>query len=232
MRANIRIETAPTATAATTAARLIVRHPSLSTITTDLLNLLIGEATGHAEDYIGRSLARTTYRELLTGSGTEILRLARGPLESVTSIAIDGTAIESTTYSRVDQLQQNLRRLGGGLGNYAIWPLARQAVGSVEATAIGGANALLNIEAVYTAGYWLPSMSGMAPVGSIPLPPALEGAIQRIVLDCRRYEELPVGVASIKKGDREIRYVELGSTGIMVSPSVIATLDREAAVYG
>lgn len=225
---NIRIETAPTATAATTAARLLVRFSGLASVGEPLLVILIDEATAAAERLTGRPLARATYRELLSGNGTEILRLGRAPLESVTSVAVAGSALDSTAYGRVDTLQPNLRRLSGTSGFYEAWPLCRRASGFVESQAVAGLDAQLNIEVVYTAGYWLPSMSGSAPAGAHVLPIGLESAVQRLLVDLLDEEQRGSGVASIKKGDREIRYVE----GVgPISSWVADALEREAVVY-
>lgn len=227
---NIRITTAPTATAATTAARLRDRYPALASLTDGQLLTRILEVTGEAEIYIGRPLARAGYTELLSGNGGQLLRLARAPLESITSVKIDGTTLETTGYDRVDTLQPNVRRLAAGsVGTaYDVWPIARQGVGHVEGLQVAGLREVLNIEAVYVAGYWLPSMSGSAPADAHVISPALEGALQRIIFDRYQSESLPVGVASIKKGDREIRYLE----GVgHVAANAADVLEREKVVY-
>jgi hypothetical protein len=229
MARNLKIETAPSATAATTAARIRVRYPILVPVADAILEQMISEATADAEVVIGRPLARQTYRELLSGSGTELLRLGRAPLESVTSIKLDDTTLESTAYGLVDAKQPSVRRLiVDSPTSYTIWPLARRGAGHVESFAVPTSEELLNIEAVYVAGYFLPSMSGSAPAGSHVLPISVESAVQRLVLDRYEEEQRGQGVASIKKGDREIRYVE--GVGEM-SKRVCEVLERERDVY-
>lgn len=229
---HIRITTAPTATAATTAARLAARFPAFATLDDGLRATLIAEATEAAEAYLGRPLARATYTELLSGTGGEILRLGRAPLESITSITLDGTLLDAATYDRVDEKQPNVRRLAAGSSSasYDTWPIARQGVGRVESLAVAGLRELLNVQVVYVAGYWLPSMAGTAPAGAHTIGVGLEGAIQRAIFDKHQREALPVGVSSVKKGDREIRYAELPGYG-MVSADVMTVLDREKVVY-
>lgn len=229
MARNLRIETAPTATAATTAARIRVRYPILVPVADAILDQMIAEATADAETVIGRPLARQTYRELLSGSGTELLRLGRAPLESVTSVELADVLLESTDYGMVDAKQPTLRRLATeSTGAYDIWPLARRAAGHVESFAVASAEEFLNIEIVYVAGYFLPSMNGAAPGGSHVIPIFLEAAIQRLVLDRFEEEKRGQGVASVKKGDREIRYVE--GVGEM-SSRICEVLERERDVY-
>jgi hypothetical protein len=231
---NIRITTAPTATAATTVARLRDRYPTSPAITgasDSLLLTLIAEATEDVEAYIGRPLSRATYTELLSGNGGEILRLGRAPLESITSIKIDGTLLDAAGYDRVDTKQPNVRRLSAGTPpvGYGVWPIARQAVGEVQGLGVAGLRELLNIEAVYVAGYWLPSMSGSPPTGAHLLPASLEGAVQRLLFDRRQGEALPFGVASIRKGDRDIKFVE--GLGMVSGAACADVLDREKVVY-
>lgn len=228
MARNIRITTAPTAIAATTAARLLARFPSLTGTSESLLQTLIQEATEEVEAYLGRPLSRATYTELLSGNGGQVLRLGRAPLESVTSIAVDGTMLPAETYDRIDSRQPNVRRLSAGAFTYDAWPVARQGVGDVQGLTVPGLRELLNIEAVYVAGYWLPSMAGDPPAGAHVLPASIEGAVQRLVRDRRERDTAPVGVASIKKGDREIRYLE--NIGEIAAPDA-DVLEREKVIY-
>jgi hypothetical protein len=226
---NLRITTAPTATAATTAARTRVRFPSLASLSDELLALLITEATEAAESHIGRPLARATYTELLPGTGTEILRLGRAPLESITSITIDGELLDAAGYDRIDDLQPNVRRkVDLSTGGHRAWDLGRRGVGYVHGQQVAGLEELLNTEAVYVAGYWLPTMASTPPAGVHLLPGSLEGAVQRMIHDKRQAESVPVGVSSIKKGDRTRTYLQgFGE----VAPAVMEILERERAVY-
>lgn len=229
MARHIRITTAPTAAAATTAARTRVRFPVLASLSDELLAQLITEATEAAEGHIGRPFARATYTELLSGTGTEILRLGRAPLESITSVTIGTELLDAAGYDRIDERQPNIRRkTPATTATEAVWPLSRRGVGYVDDLRVAGLDEVLNIEVVYVAGYWLPTMAGTPPAGVHLLPGSLEGAVQRMVRDQQQGEGVPVGVASIKKGDRSITYLPgFGE----VAPAVMEILERERLVY-
>lgn len=120
---------------------------------TTLCELYIHVASRAIATYLGRTLDKgTAVAEYYAGSGTEFLTLRRPPLVSITSIAYDGTTLDSDTYAIHDADAGILYRSAG-------WIKALPSTGDVSGTVahdLGERRYLVT----YAGGWITPAMAG------------------------------------------------------------------------
>jgi hypothetical protein len=147
---------------------------------------LIPEVSSSISRFCGREFARQTYTETVAGHGSDTLLLTHGPVVSITSVSLNGTAITGSDYALVGNA---IYRLSGGL----FGPTWAYTYGYPTYTV------------VYVAGYILPGNSGET------LPPAL----RRIATKAVAHEHLNAGrdgtITSEKMGDLSVTYGGDGS---------------------
>lgn len=153
------ITTPPTVTRLTTVERFKQELGIVDSSNDALIGAKIDEATSDIESHLSRTLSRATFTETFWPESCERLCLdrlilARSPVASISSIAIDGASSAADDW-RLDADAGLLYRLSGG--RTGRWEFGTSVV------------------VVYAAGYLLPGESGRN------LPPALESATLDLV---------------------------------------------------
>lgn len=137
---------------------------------------------------------------------TFALQLSRWPVASVASVVVDGTTLAEGLDFLTDAVAGQLVRLDE-YGNPKDWTGLLTTV-------------------VYSAGYWLPGMSGTAPVGVLSLPEDIEDAVSRMVYT--RYAERqrdPLVKSEYVDGVGRTEYLQPSGDGNL-SPDVEDILDN------
>jgi uncharacterized phiE125 gp8 family phage protein len=160
MRSRVVVTTEANETKLTTLARVKAELGITDGSKDTILNYKIDEASSDIEAYLGYSVKRETVTEefwqsLSQWEEPEYLLLDRTPVGSITSVTVDGVAVESTEY-RLDSETGALFRLDSS-GYPTRWCIAKLA------------------SIVYAGGYLLPGESGRN------LPPAIEAAAVDLV---------------------------------------------------
>jgi uncharacterized phiE125 gp8 family phage protein len=156
MNSILTVTVAPTETDLTTVERVKLELRIDVSTYDDLLQTKIEEATSDIESHTGRTFCRATLSERFLGAGClQELLLTRYPVPSVTSVTVDGVALQVSEYL-IDTDKGILYRLDAS--GYDIgWTWCR------------------DIVVVYVGGYLMPGVSGRN------LPPALEaGAVDLV----------------------------------------------------
>lgn len=156
MRSITTVTVAPDETQLTTVARVKQELGITGTTYDTLLGHKIDEATSDIEAHIERTLARATLSQQFWGEGTgEYLVLDRTPVVSITSVTVDGVAVNTSEF-RLDAEAGILYRLDSS-GYPSFWSWCGTVV------------------VVFVAGYAMPSETAR------DLPPALEAAAIELV---------------------------------------------------
>jgi hypothetical protein len=143
---------------------------------------------------------RTVRRE------TFALLLSRWPVVSIASVVVDGTTLAEGVDFLIDSTAGQLIRLD-------IWGNPKDWTGILTTV-------------VYSAGYWLPGMTGTAPTGALTLPEDIEDAVSRMVYT--RYAERqrdPLIKSEYVDGVGRLEYILPSSDGNL-SPDVADILDN------
>lgn len=157
MRNIVTVTGEAAATALTTLERVKAELSIQNSDNDDLLLTKIDEASSDIEAHCGRTFCRETISEQLWGEPgcQEILFLDRNPVASITSVTVDGVAVDSDEY-RLDGEAGMLYRLDSS-GYPCVWTWCK------------------DIVVVYAGGFLLPGEVGRT------LPPALEaGAVELV----------------------------------------------------
>lgn len=175
---------------------------------------IIEEQSALAEGIIGRSIARTKYRERVIGRGTPRLQLSRAPLESVETLSLEGTAVDSSVFEAVVDSAQILRTDGSP------WALTAPLVGRSERVP-----AAALAEPRYLADYWAGYYLGAdpPPPDSLPLPVSLRGAVLGMIALAYNEGKRDPAIKSMRKADRQVAFFE----GSPVPASSMAALEHE-----
>ncbi len=144
---------------------------------TTLLERLINEASDAIEHYCSRTFYRATLTEKYAGHGTRRLMVDRTPLESITSITVDGSLISPVDYSIEDAKIGTVYRELGWLwtAKSALDQDSSRVRPATDDKLVGTEERY--IEVVYIGGYVLPS--GTVGTGQTRLPWDLE----RVAMD-------------------------------------------------
>ena len=165
---------------------------------------LIAEVSDEIARHCGRTFARQTYTETLEGYGDATLYLTHRPIVSLTSVSLDGTAVDADTYSIISANGGQVAALsdgypGGRWGYTAGYP---------------------RYTVVYTAGYILPGNAGEN------LPPALRRVATEVVVDRHINAGRDTSVTSRSMGDLSVTYSSGAGAAVMIGfpSSVVARL--------
>jgi hypothetical protein len=152
-------------TVATLAGELGISTPSGGSAAEADLERRIAVASDDAEAYCGRPFAKTTVTEKVAGFCGPVLRLSRYPLISITSVALNGSAVASSTWAATpeadDAAAGQLRHLIGAWE----WTAGYQEGASPEMRA-GTEQRLYAV--AYVGGYVLPKDDGVLTPRTLP----------------------------------------------------------------
>jgi hypothetical protein len=140
---------------------------------------VINEASSFVEKYCGVTFRRQDgIVESLKGFGRNILRVARRPIISITSIAIDGGALDASTYVIEDADAGKIYAVAG-------WPWTAQRAPGISQSPVPRTEDPSRIVVTYSAGYVTQKQIDDSTVFTPPtstrtLPWDLEGAVLRL----------------------------------------------------
>lgn len=188
---------------------------------TALLERLIAAVSEAAERYCARRFGRAAVVEKVPGYGAAYLEVSRTPIESVTSVALDGAPVSdySLHYSPSTGEAVALYRAAG-------WAWTAQSVDAAAPFRLPGTESR-SYEVSYTGGYVLPK-DGPPDAGQIALPADLEEAAIAAVVDLYLARGQRTDIASESIGDASAVY-RLGISDVpdpTLRPSVRAVLSR------
>ena len=188
----------------------------------DLLGDLLDEASAAATAIVGRQLARAQYRQYLPGRGTDVLMLARGPLDPAGLIlSLRGTQIDPATFFANAEHALLLRTEGG------VWELTAHYAGQSDPIPVGG-DLIADYTCTYWAGYRMPEQDPSDPGESFPA--ELRAVVVGMTLAAYREPLMGgPGVKVFKKADRQIEFFQ-GKGG--VSPAWASVLENERDKVG
>lgn len=157
MRSIVTISSAASVTALTTLERIKAELSIATTAHDAVLGYKIDEASSDIGAHLNRVLARETLSETFWGGidGIETLMLDRYPVASITSVTVDGVAVDAAEYRLEKESGLLFRLTADGYGSR--WSAGK------------------SIVVVFEAGYLLPGQQGRN------LPAALEGAAVDLV---------------------------------------------------
>jgi hypothetical protein len=183
---------------------------------TNFLARAISRCSRSAENFCNRTFALEAVQDeiALPHDGwphvarreTSALQLSRWPVASVLSVDIDGTALAEGVDFQIDADSGQLVRLDAS-GNPKDWTGILTTV-------------------TYSAGYWLPGMTGTMPTGAKALPDDIADAVSRMVYT--RYAERqrdPLVKSEYIDGVGRTEYILPSSDGNL-SPDVLDILDN------
>lgn len=154
-------------TVATLAAELGISTPASSSAAEVDLERRISVASDLIEAFCGRKFYKGTVTEKVAGFGEATLRLSRYPLVSITSVTLDGIAVDSSAWSATPQQDDAdaglLRHLFGSWG----WTAEYQQGAAPELRA-GTEQRLYTV--VYVGGYVLPKDDSVGTSRTLPHP--------------------------------------------------------------
>jgi hypothetical protein len=124
---------------------------SVTTKDTEIVRA-INAASGRIEKYCGRIFWRdTAVEENVAGYGTTQMRLARRPINSITSIVLDGATVDSDDY-KVSDADAGLVEKEGG------WVWTAHVIQNITRTTLAGSE-LEDYVATYDGGWYTPAQS-------------------------------------------------------------------------
>lgn len=139
--------------------KTLLQIPTAVTSFDAILNLLIKSVSAQIETYCNRSFAVATYTDNLPPSGSQVLQLENFPLNSVTSIVVQGTALSSSDYFLYSQFTPSgqIYKPDGWFGPVAARGLTFDPYAP-----------LITIVVTYSAGYVLPGASPVTGASDLP----------------------------------------------------------------
>ncbi len=154
-----------------------------------ILGRLIDEASDTIRQMCNQVFARETVTETVPGMGGTLLMVTRTPIESITSIKLNGSLVDSGSYSIEDAK-------AGLIYNESRWASTEQYTQYLTGSVKPGAEAL-DYEVKYVAGYVMPEDDS----------PTLPRSLQRIALDFTK------GLWKLRKADPRVKNEKLGDWG-------------------
>lgn len=180
-----------------------------------VLERIINGASDSIEKYCGRKFARAAaLSERVKGYGTELIHLERTPVETLTSITIDGTTVDASEYRLRDAEV-------GSVWRRNLWPWTAGTDDSVAPHPRAGFEED-SIVVVYTGGYAL-AQNDRTP-GTYAQPYDLEEACLQLAVHRYRVRGRNLGLLGETVGNASRQYAggeQLGELGI---PAPIAGL--------
>jgi hypothetical protein len=215
---EIQLIEAPATTAWITAA---TARPRLGTAAADdaTLQQILDELSDLAETaIIGRPIQRAKWREKIPSYGGHFLQLSRGPVEPDTlTLALDDIAVDVDDFT-VESAAAKIHSVNNGR-----FFLTAPLVGRSEQVPAAGLIEA-RYEAIYFAGYYCGS-ANPPPTGSYPLPPRLRGALIEMARLNPWVSGKNPGWSSVRKADREIRFV--GDVAMPASALLVLEQERD-----
>lgn len=180
----------------------------------ELIDQLIATASDFIAEYTSRKFARERWTEIVPAYNSNWLQLTLTPIESINSIAVNGTVITDYLIEEPD---------AGLLFREIGWTSSLSFSRSISPHPLSRSS-LPRFTVDYYGGYVLPSFT----VGDINLPATISQACIDLVRDWYERLKSDVGdnVKQIKIGDYSISYDTelLGSESLGVSPKILAKL--------
>lgn len=161
-----------------------------------VLERLINGASDTIEKYCGRKFARATLTERVKGYGTELIHLERTPVESLTSITVDGTTVSASEYRLQDADK-------GGVWRRGLWPWTAGTDDSVSPHPRAGFEED-SIVVVYVGGYALAANSRTP--GTYVQPYDLEEACLQLAVHRYRSRGRNLGLVGEAVGNASRQY--------------------------
>lgn len=155
-------------------------------------------ASAVIESHCQRRFRRTTVTETLIGYGSPTLFISRTPIESVTSLSIDGTAIDSANYT-LDGDKGILRALTGA------WQWTTYRAATASTPPIPG-DEYPDYSCIYIGGYFLPNDTAPMPGTATALPDVLIEACLTIAATMQRRGGQDTGLAGSAAGDASVSW--------------------------
>jgi len=142
--------------------------------TTDAtLELLINRASAKVRNYLGRTLKRDTYTEVISPTARQGLLVKEFPIISITSIKSSNVDLVLNTDYRLDSQDKEK----GSIYRQVGW----EPINLVSGLTMDIMATARTIDVIYVAGYYLPADSGYVAGASDSLPMDIQGVVDELV---------------------------------------------------
>lgn len=134
-------------------AKTLLQIPSLTTTFDAVLTLIIKSVSAQIQSYCNRVFGVADYTDNLAPSGAQELQLLNWPINTVASVTVQGSLLDSSNYFLYSQYQAagQIYKPDGWFGPVAVRGLTFDPI-----------ERLITIAVVYNAGYVLPGDTGTA----------------------------------------------------------------------
>jgi len=214
---GLSVTTAAASTDLTTSERVKLELGISTMEKNEWLKMVIPAASAAIEDYANNFWAYQTYEEVLSGSGSTRLMLARTPIVGTPTIVID--SVEVTDFNVEDREAGVLFRTQGWIRQVSYWPSI-----SRDSTVWDDHP---NIYVTYDAGYNLPSFK--TPIaGASTLPANIERACIVTIQSWYRLKGRDPNVSWKQVGDLALGYRKPSGddSGVELPPEARALISR------